>query len=287
MRAFPKLSRDALGAATDRIEVSRDTYPLTRRKVKAIAGWWLAMLGLHRRFLGDRGLIVAFHRVSDDYQDSLTSSVKDFQTFCRFVGRHFTVIPLGQLLKRLESGRPLSGTLAITFDDGYHDNYACAAPILRALGLPATFFVVSDFIDSEIVAPWDRNYARPPKWMTWAQVRRLHEEGYEIGAHTRTHANLGEVGGARAEWEISGSRREIEARLGAPVELFAYPYGGEKNLTESNRQLVREAGFRCCVSCYGGSVLPGADSFQLCRIPISPWFLTPGHFAFEVALGRG
>lgn len=285
MQALPKLSRVALSAATDTVEINRGTYAVKRRKVKSIAGKWLAVLGLHRRFLGDRGLAVAFHRVSDDYQDGLTCSVKDFESFCRFVRRHFDVISLGQMVKRLESGRTLSGTLALTFDDGYRDNYESAAPILRSLGLPATFFVVSDFIDSYIVARWDRNCALPPRWMTWAQVRRLHEEGYEIGAHTRTHANLGEVSGARAEWEISGSRREIEARLGAPVELFAYPYGGVENLTESNRQLVREAGFRCCASCHGGSVLPRSDSFQLCRIPISPWFLTPGQFAFEAALG--
>lgn len=254
--------------------------------MKSIAGKWLAVLGLHRRVLGDRGVVVAFHRVSDVYQDPLTCAVKDFESFCRFLRQHFTVISLGQMVRRLECGRKLSGTLALTFDDGYRDNYECAAPILRSLGLPATFFVVSDFIDSNIVAWWDCECAPPPRWMTWSQVRRLHEEGYEIGAHTRTHANLGEVSGARAEWEISGSRQEIEARLGAPVELFAYPYGGAEHLTESNRELVRKAGFRCCASCYGGSILPGADSFHLRRIPISPWFSTPGQFAFEVALGR-
>jgi peptidoglycan/xylan/chitin deacetylase (PgdA/CDA1 family) len=122
--------------------------------------------------------------------------------------------------------------------------------------------------------------------MTWEQVTQLHRDGFEIGAHTRTHANLGEVSGARAEWEIAGSRQQLETRLGAPVQLFAYPYGRRDNITESNRTLVRQSGFRCCASCYGGTNARAGDSFRLLRIPISSWFSTPQQLAFEVALGR-
>ena len=259
---------------------------MSKRKAKSIAGDMLTALGLHHRVLGDRGAVVAFHRVSDAYQDPLTCSVKDFEHFCRFFQRHFAVISLGEMVRRLEGRLELSGTVALTFDDGYRDNYECAAPVLRSLGLPAAFFVVSDFIDSDTLAWWDRTLTPTPAWMTWSQVRRLHEDGFEIGAHTRTHADLGEVTGARAEWEVSGSRREIEARLGAPVGLFAYPYGRAENLTESNRELVRKSGFRCCASCFGGSNPRGADPFQLRRIAISSWFSTPSQFAFELALGR-
>lgn len=259
---------------------------MSRRKAKSIAGDWLAALGLHHRVLGDRGVVVAFHRVSDAYQDSLTCSVKAFEGFCRFFRRHFAVISLGEMVRRLECGLKLSGTLAVTFDDGYRDNYQYAAPVLRSLGLPAAFFVVSDFIDSDTVAWWDRDLTPRPAWMTWSQVRRLHEDGFEIGAHTRTHADLGKVTGVRAEWEISGSRQEIEARLRAPVELFAYPYGGAESLTESSRELVRKAGFRCCASCFGGSNPRGGDPFWMRRIPISSWFSTPGQLAFEVAFRR-
>lgn len=256
------------------------------RGVKSIAGYCLAALGLHSRLLGDRGVVVAFHRVSDAYQDSLTCDVKTFESFCEFFRRHFAVVPLSEMVSRLERGQALLRTLAVTFDDGYRDNHEHAAPILSALGLPATFFVVSDFIETDTVAPWDRAHTSAPPWMTWAQVSDLRRRGFEIGAHTRTHANLGQVTGARAEWEITGSRQEIEARLGARVELFAHPYGGAENITEPNRELVRQAGFRCCASCYGGTNSRGGDAFRLRRIPISSWFSTPGQFALEAALGR-
>lgn len=257
-----------------------------RRTAKSLVGHGLVAFGLHRRLIGDRGVAVAFHRVSDAYRDALTCSVQDFESFCKFFRQHFAVIPLGEMVTRLERGQGLSGTLAVTFDDGYRDNYEYAAPVLRSLELPATFFVTSDFIETDTVAWWDRECVPPPPWMTWEQVRRLHKDGFEIGAHTRTHANLGQVNGARAEWEISGSRQEIEARIEAPVRLFAYPYGGAENMTESNRDLVRRAGFRCCASCYGGSNPRGGDSFRLRRIPLTSWFSTPGQFVCELALER-
>lgn len=259
---------------------------MNRRAIKSRLGDWLAASGLHRTLLGDRGVVVAFHRVSDLYRDPLTCSVEMFERFCEFFRRHFTVVPLSETVRRLERGEPLAGTLAVSFDDGYRDNFEFAAPVLSSLGLPATFFVVSDFLGTSTIAPWDRALTPAPAWMTWNEARQLHDAGFTIGAHTRTHANLGEVFGARAEWEISGSKDEIEARLGTAVELFAYPFGRTEHLSEGNRELVRRAGFRCCASCFGGSNARGADSFRVRRVPISTWFVSPGQFACEVALRR-
>ena len=256
------------------------------RTLKSIAGDALTALGMHSRILGDRGVVVAFHRVSDAYRDPLTCGVGAFESFCRVFHDSFAVIPLAEMVTRLERGQPLGGTLAITFDDGYRDNYESAAPILRSLRLPATFFVVTDFVESDVVPWWDGDCDPPPKWMTWDQLRRLRDDGFDIGGHTRTHVDLGTTTGDDAEREIAGSRGELEARLDIGVELFAYPYGRVENMTEANRALVRRAGFRCCASCHGGTTPRGGDAFHLPRIPISSWFATPGQFVLETALGR-
>lgn len=257
------------------------------KRLKGAAGQLLFGAGSHRPLLRETGVIVAFHRVNDETAgDALSVSPRDFEIFCRFFRRHFDVIPLGELVGRLEARRPLAGCLSITFDDGYVDNYECAAPVLRDLGLPATFFVVSQFIGTRAVAWWDAELASPPAWMSWEQVRELHAAGFEIGAHTRTHADLGAVVGDTARKEIAGGREELEARLGAPVDLFAYPYGRPNAMAEENRFLVREAGFRCCVSCHGGLATSRTDPFRLPRIPINGWFASPGQLGLEVLLGR-
>jgi peptidoglycan/xylan/chitin deacetylase (PgdA/CDA1 family) len=196
------------------------------------------------------------------------------------------VVSLGELLDGLEAGRPFRGELAISFDDGYLDNYEFAAPVLEAAGLPATFFVATDFIGSRHVPAWDRGCARPPRWMDWDHVRSLRDRGFAIGAHTRSHAHLGELAGDEARDEIEGCRRELAERIGKPPDLFAYPYGQEHHLSAANRELVRAAGFRCCLSCFGGVNRSGADPFQLRRIGMGAWQGSPLLFAFDLALGR-
>jgi peptidoglycan/xylan/chitin deacetylase (PgdA/CDA1 family) len=59
----------------------------------------------------------------------------------------FDVLPLEDAVAALSRGSLPARALAITFDDGYADNFTVALPILRELGLPATFFVASGFLD--------------------------------------------------------------------------------------------------------------------------------------------
>jgi peptidoglycan/xylan/chitin deacetylase (PgdA/CDA1 family) len=67
-----------------------------------------------------------------------------------YLRRHFSVVPLCALLEQLGSGKPLlDRTVAITIDDGRRNCYGSFFPLLRELGIPATFFVVSSFIRGE------------------------------------------------------------------------------------------------------------------------------------------
>lgn len=241
---------------------------------------------LHRPLLSDRGIVVAFHRVNDDIpEDGLTRSSRDFDRFCRFFRTYFDVIPLTEFVTRLERRQSVAGTLSITLDDGYRGNFEVAAPILARLGLPATFFVVTRYLGTNIVPWWDRELRKQPGWMTWDQVRTLNDQGFEIGAHTRNHADLGAVDGSEAELEIRGSRDDLRAELGITADLFAYPYGQANNLLEANRERAKDAGFRCCASCFGGLSRSGSDPFKLKRVPIAPWLRTPSQFAFEALIG--
>jgi hypothetical protein len=98
--------------------------------------------------------------------------------------------------------------------------------------------------------------------------------------------DLGKVSGSQAYDELRGARLDLEERLGAPIELFAYPYGGRNNLKEGNRELVKAAGFRCCCSATGEVTTSQTDPFRLGRVPISPWYESTHHFGLEVALRR-
>jgi peptidoglycan/xylan/chitin deacetylase (PgdA/CDA1 family) len=237
--------------------------------------------------LRNTAVVVAFHRVRNTARaEGLTVSVPAFERYCQFFKDYFQVVPLREIVSRLERGQRLNRELAITFDDGYLDNFENAAPVLERLSLPATFFVVSQWMGTDVVPWWDRQDGVQYPWMTWDQVRSLQQRGFDIGAHTRTHADLGRISESEAREEILGARFELERRLNAPIDLFAYPYGRRVNLADSYRDLVKAAGFRCCCSCFGGVIGAGTDPFHLTRVPISLGQSSPLEFGFEVALGR-
>jgi peptidoglycan/xylan/chitin deacetylase (PgdA/CDA1 family) len=259
---------------------------MTTAAIKSVLGRAILASPLSDILLRNAAVVVAFHRVTDaPDSDSLSVGARTFERYCRFFDRYFRVVSLGDLVDKLARGVRLNHELAITFDDGYRDNFENAGPVLRKLSLPATFFVVSDWIGTDVVPWWDRQQGFRHPWMTWEQVRSLHRQGFEIGGHTRTHVDLGAVPEIQAAGEIVGARRELEQRLGAAVDLFAYPYGGRDNIVNANRALVKTAGFRCCCSCFGGINQPGTDPFHLARIPITSWYASPGQLAFEAALG--
>lgn len=194
------------------------------KHVKSVVGQVVFKTYLERLVFRGAAVVVTFHRVNDRTDDDgLTCGIKMFQGWCRFLRDEFHVISLRDMIGKLRRGMELDRELAITFDDGYADNYECAAGVLNSSGLPATFFIVSQFIDKEVVPWWDARRGLRFPWMTWDQVRELRASGFEIGAHTRTHVNLGEVSGDEARNEIIESRLELEEKLGGRVTLFAYP----------------------------------------------------------------
>ena len=255
--------------------------------VKHLLGHGLFASHLDAVLLRNAAVVVAFHRVQEaDVSDSLSVDVRSFEQHCRFFARHFKVLPLRDLVYRMEHGLRLNRHLAITFDDGYRDNFEIARPVLEKLSLPATFFVVTGWIGTEVVPWWDSARGVQHPWMTWNDVRSLHRKGFEVGAHTQTHVDLGTVSDVEALKEVLGSRLALEQQIAAPVESFAYPYGRRENLTDTNRAAVKAAGFRCCCSGFGGINVTGTDPFRLRRVPISPWHVSSQLFGFEVAFGR-
>jgi peptidoglycan/xylan/chitin deacetylase (PgdA/CDA1 family) len=93
--------------------------------------------------------VLAYHRVLAKVDPLLPDepSAADFEHRMRWVKANFNVLPLSDAARALREDRLPRRALCITFDDGYADNYRVALPILRRLGLPATFFVATGFLD--------------------------------------------------------------------------------------------------------------------------------------------
>ncbi|QDO99968.1 polysaccharide deacetylase family protein [Thalassotalea sp. PS06] len=102
-----------------------------------------------------------YHRIGDpadtQYDPNLFScSAEQFETHLKFYKQNFDVVSTKELIALMRNDTPIKERLAvITFDDGYHDNYQYAYPLLKAANVPATFFIATDFIDNPSVPWWD------------------------------------------------------------------------------------------------------------------------------------
>lgn len=217
--------------------------------------------------------IITFHRVTDEIEDdnkTLTVKMKTFDKIMRLFKESYNVISLSQLVKEIEEKKGFKDkTAIITFDDGYKDNYIYAAPILIKYNLPACFFVTTGFINTERSFPWDNKFGFRIPNMSWDDVNELVGMGYEIGAHTVNHVNLGKVDEKTAGEEILNSKKQIEDKTGKPVLHFSYPFGGKENITENAKNIIRDF-FKSCSSCFGGKVFINSNVYNLYRIAPYP-----------------
>lgn len=116
--------------------------------------------------------------------------------------------------------------------------------------------------------------------MTHRQLRLLHNEGAEIGGHTRTHPILEQLDNAAAFQEIESGKLELESLLGTEVRVFAYPNGVPgRDCSARHAKMARQAGFEAAVSTRQACATSTSDIFQLPRF--TPWDRTPLRFAIR------
>jgi len=161
-------------------------------------------------------------------------------------------------------GEKLGKVVGLTFDDGYCNNLHYALPVLQDCGFTATCYVISQLLGKTNV--WDlANGVQQADLMSPAQIRRWSQAGMEIGAHTQTHCQLPTLSDEHAVREISASKAELADCIGREVEHFCYPYG----LYEARHTaMAQSAGYQSATTTRRGKVQPGADLFQLRRIPV-------------------
>lgn len=95
--------------------------------------------------------ILLYHRVNGDENPLFPSTpAAVFDAQMRYLAANFRVLPLREIIQRIQRGHSLEPlTIAVTFDDGYRDNYTHAHPVLRKYRLPATVFVATGFTGSD------------------------------------------------------------------------------------------------------------------------------------------
>lgn len=224
--------------------------------------------------------VLAYHKIDEPTADvkirgAYTSPKKFARQMSYLKKQNFTFYTAAELidLYRTNGAFPKK-SLALTFDDGWKDNYTFAFPILKDLGIKATIFLVPSCIGqttATVVA--DGEAAR--EHLSKENILEMSEYGIEFGSHTLNHKLLHRISDEEIEFEVVESKKEIETLLQKPCRTFAYPAGF---FTDSAQKIIEKAGYIAAFSTVYGNDAE-TNLYALNRIEI----LRRNRFLFQFA----
>jgi peptidoglycan/xylan/chitin deacetylase (PgdA/CDA1 family) len=166
--------------------------------------------------------ILCYHNLGPQSKGGLLLGAAQFEQQMRYLkAQGYRVISLSDFLDWMQLKRQLpKRAVVITFDDGYRAFREYAYPVLKELGFPATLFVYTDYVGA------GRNA------LSWDELKALAAEGFDIQAHSKTHADLRRSPGesdaqysGRMQTELGEPLKLFQRQLGRSSQLLAYPYG--------------------------------------------------------------
>ena len=218
--------------------------------------------------------ILMYHRIDGRSAESaLSVSPESFERQMAFLSHHARAVPLDRIVDRiLRDEPPERGAVAITFDDGFTSVYTQAYPVLLKYHLPATIFIVTDWVGTG-------------EYLTWDQIHEMAAHGIDIGAHTLSHPWLPSLKLDHLYREVEDSRRILQEHVPGSARHFSYPFGAYDPTT---KHAVRAAGYLSACATNPGRRRSWSDPFALKRLRISRssdnlfvlWIETSGYYTW-------
>ncbi len=131
-----------------------------KMRIKRMASNLMSSCGFHsiaeRVYCSDRAFVLMYHRILPSGNDQpffvqpgMFVSTASFERQVAFLKDRFRVVFLEELVDKILNGVEISEHCAITFDDGWRDNYTDAFPVLEKYGVPATIFLTTGFVGTD------------------------------------------------------------------------------------------------------------------------------------------
>ncbi|ATW24329.1 polysaccharide deacetylase family protein [Candidatus Formimonas warabiya] len=229
-------------------------------------------------------VILHYHAVNNDQasEELIRVTPEDFDWQMNHLKKWgYHVVSLQQAVKYLKDGKPLPRkAVAITFDDGYEDNFGEAFPLLRKYAYPATIFMVTGQVGGQ--NSWDKGRVPRKKMLNWDQIKWMETNGISFQAHTVHHLNLTKIPVKQVQYEISASQDALERHLTNHVNFLAYPYG---SINPDVVQIAKKEFEAAFSSSPGAAVYGNTDLFKIRRMSVKEMHSGAwGHWLFVMEL---
>ena len=200
--------------------------------------------------------ILMYHAIENrDSDDKLSVSPASFARQMEFLNKeHYNVVSLEKAILYIKKKEmPPQRTIAITFDDGFYNNYQYAYPILKKYNIPATLFIIVKRVGN-------------PGFLSWGNIKEMSDSGVvDIGSHTNVHFWLLGNDERFLHEEVVGSKKALEEKLGKRVNFFCYPMGA---FDAKSKKAVEDAGYLGAVATTPRHVAQD-DVYAIKRIRVS------------------
>jgi len=227
--------------------------------------------------------VLMYHHIAPHPGDTVTITPATFASQMNFLAQEgYRTLSADELLDHISGKRPAQGrAVAITFDDGWLDNYLYAYPVLQRLGMKATVFLVTGRT-GEATASHRATDTLPPTHeeakahilagragrvvLDWDTVRVM-ATGGQVGfySHTVSHRRCAELDADELLHELTASKRALEEELGGSCDYLCWPYG---SFSDHTLQVAREIGYRAIFTTIDGVCHPGSDPMKIQRIDV-------------------
>lgn len=206
--------------------------------------------------------ILVYHNIAPQAKGRMVIGAKNFEEQMRYLKAHgFRVVSLRDFLDFIFLKKQLPRkSVVVSFDDGYRSFLQYAYPVLKELGFTATLFIYTDFVGAGTNA------------LNWADLKKLRDEGFEIEAHSKTHADLrrgktetAEEYARRINLELGQPKELFQKQLGHRTDIVAYPYGRQDATVV---QRARERGYVAGLTVYRQGSPAFVDPFRIHRSQI-------------------
>lgn len=233
---------------------------LHKLQLTRLAAWWNRK---HVIILCYHGVTERLNRHPNDLA-GLHIRADRFEAQLNYLRRHYRVISLAKFLEARRTNAPLPNhSVVLTFDDGYRNFLTGALPRLSEREMPASVFLITDRIPAQSQAgPNGWTELDDETFLSWEEVRELHQHGVEFGSHTCSHRKLSQIAATDAEQELRISQQQIGGHLSQPAMPLAFPYGA---YSEAVVAMARELPYTCALTTDAGTNGPSTDLFLLRR----------------------